>query len=156
MKAYRNLKDEVLTPDTGSTTIIDSRQMFIYGLSEFSSDLTLFASPVGSYTLNYDLHEQVFMGTGAYVYVMEGTSQKALYTVVLFGDLNGDGMIDESDDAIMANIISGTGDTSKFFVGGPFFTAADLNGDGKIDTADQTILTSRAIDQRGPSYNTAG
>lgn len=156
MKAHRNLKDEVLTPVSGSTTIIDSRQMFIYGLSEFSSDLTLFASPVGSYTLNYDLHEQVFMGTGAYVYVMEGTSQKALYTVVLFGDLNGDGMIDESDDAIMANIISGTGDTSKFFVGGPFFTAADLNGDGKIDTADQTILTSRAIDQRGPSYNTAG
>lgn len=156
MKAYRNLKNEVLTPVSGSTTIIDSRQMFIYGLSEFSSDLTLFASPVGSYTLNYDLHEQVFIGTGAYVYVMEGTSQKALYTVVLFGDLNGDGMIDESDDAIMANIISGTGDTSKFFVGGPFFTAADLNGDGKINTADQTILTSRAIDQRGPSYNTAG
>ena len=56
----------------------------------------------------------------------------------------------------MAGLVDGTGDTTGFFAGGPFFTAADLNGDGTIDAADQAILVSGNIDQRGPSYNTAG
>lgn len=156
MKAHRNLKDEVLTPDTGSTTVIDSRQMFIYGLEELAEDLVGYASPVGTYTLNYDLHGQAFLGTGAYVYVMDGTSQKALYTVVLFGDLNGDGEITADDQTIMNGLVDGTGDSTKFFAGGPFFTAADLNSDGKIDATDKAIMDAHiagtyTIDQTGHS-----
>lgn len=157
MKAYRNLKNEVLTPDTGSTTVVDSRQMFIYGLEELAEDLIGYASPVGTYTFDYDLHDQAFLGTGAYVYVMDGTSQKALYTVVIYGDLNGDGEITADDQTIMNGLVDGTGDTTGFFAGGPFFTAADLNGDGKIDALDKGILDAHiagtaTIDQRGPGY----
>lgn len=157
MKAYRNLKNEVLTPDTGSTTVVDSRQMFIYGLEELAEDLIGYASPVGTYTFDYDLHDQAFLGTGAYVYVMDGTSQKALYTVVIYGDLNGDGEITADDQTIMNGLVNGTGDTTGFFAGGPFFTAADLNGDGKIDALDKGILDAHiagtaTIDQRGPGY----
>ncbi len=158
MKAYRNLKNEVLTPDTGSTTVVDSRQMFIYGLMEFAGDLTGLASPVGTYSITYDLHGQAFLGTGAYVYVMDGTSQKALYTVVLFGDLNGDGMITADDQTILNGLVDGTGDKTGFFAGGPFFTAADLNSDGKIDATDKAIMDAHldpanpfTIDQTGHS-----
>lgn len=157
MKAYRNLKEEVLTVDTGSTAVIDSRQMFIYGLEEFVSDLSGHVSPVGSYTITYDLHDQVFMGTGAYAYVMDTKGvQKALYTVVLFGDLNGDGEITDVDQAIMNGLVDGTGDTTGFFAGGPFFTAADLNSDGKIDATDKAIMDAHiagtyTIDQTGHS-----
>lgn len=156
MKAHRNLKDEVLTPDSGSTTIIDSRRMFIYGLEELAGDLVGYASPVGTYTLNYDLHGQAFLGTGAYVYVMDGASQKALYTIVLFGDLNGDGEITDADQTIMNGLVDGTGDSTKFFAGGPFFMAADLNSDGKIDATDKAIMDAHiagtyTIDQTGHS-----
>lgn len=157
MKAHRNLKNEVLTPVSGSTTIIDSRQMFIYGLAPELFDLEGYASPVGSYALDYELHDQLYIGTGAYVYVMDGTSQKALYTVVLYGDLNGDGEITADDQTIMNGLVDGTGDQTGFFAGGPFFTAADLNGDGKIDALDKGILDAHiagtaTIDQRGPGY----
>lgn len=158
MKAHRNLKTEWIIPDDLIyNLIVDSRQMFIYGLEIGATDLIDegYAIVEDGVTLNYEMSGNV-LGTGSYVKVMQGSVQKALYTVVLFGDLNGDGAINAADDTIMAGLVDGTGDTTGFFVGGPFFTAADLNGDGKIDTADQMILTSREIDQRGPSYNTAG
>lgn len=156
MKAHRNLKDEVLTPVSGSTTIIDSRQMFIYGIAPELVDLENYISAVGTYTINYDLHGEITVGTGAYVYVMDGTSQKALYTVVLFGDLNGDGEITADDQTIMNGLVDGTGDSTKFFAGGPFFTAADLNSDGKIDATDKAIMDAHiagtyTIDQTGHS-----
>ena len=157
MKAHRNLKNEWIVPDDLYTVVVDSRQMFIYGLELGVTDLVEegYVSVDDGVTLTYEMSGNV-LGTGSYVKVMQGSVQKALYTVVLFGDLNGDGAINAADDTIMAGLVDGTGDTTGFFAGGPFFTAADLNGDGKIDMADQTILTSRQIDQRGPSYNTAG
>ena len=139
MKAYRNLKDEVLTVDTGSTAVIDSRQMFIYGLEELMLSLSGYVSPVGNYTIEIDMHDQFSLGTGAYVYVKQEAVQKALYTVVLFGDLNGDGEITDADQTIMNSLVSG-GDTAGFFAGGPFFTAADLNSDGQIDATDKAIM----------------
>ena len=153
MKAHRNLKDEVLTVDTGSTAVIDSRQMFIYGLEEFLPDLSGYVSPVGNYTIEIDMHDQFSLGTGAYVYVKQEAVQKALYTVVLFGDLNGDGEITDADQTIMNSLVSG-GDTAGFFAGGPFFTAADLNSDGQIDATDKAIMDAHiagtyVIDQTG-------
>lgn len=157
MKAYRNLKNEWIIPTADYNLIVDSRQMFIYGLDADSADLVEEeqATTVAGVTLSYEMSSDI-LGTGSYVKVMQGNVQKALYTVVYFGDLNGDGMINSADDTIMAGLVNGTGDTTGFFAGGPFFTAADLNGDGKIDAEDQAILTSRVIDQRGPAYNTAG
>lgn len=157
MKAYRNLKNEWIIPTAEFNLIVDSRQMFIYGLDADSADLVEEeqATTVAGVTLSYEMSSDI-LGTGSYVKVMQGNVQKALYTVVYFGDLNGDGAINAADDTIMAGLVDGTGDTTGFFAGGPFFTAADLNGDGKIDIADQAILTSRVIDQRGPAYSTAG
>lgn len=157
MKAHRNLKDEWIIPSEDYNLIVDSRQMFIYGLDADSADLVEEeqATTVAGVTLSYEMSSDI-LGTGSYVKVMQGNVQKALYTVVYFGDLNGDGAINAADDTIMAGLVDGTGDTTGFFAGGPFFTAADLNGDGKIDIADQAILTSRVIDQRGPAYSTAG
>ena len=61
----------------------------------------------------------------------------------------------------MNGLVDGTGNTTGFFAGGPFFAAADLNGDGKIDALDKGILDAHiagtaTIDQRGPAYSTVG
>lgn len=158
-KAFRNLKDQWIVPTADYTLIVDSRQMFIYGLDADSADLVEEgqATTLGGATLTYDMQGDI-LGTGSYVYVMQGDVQKALYTIVYFGDLNGDGAIDADDQAIMNGLVNGTGSTVGFFAGGPLFTAADLNGDGVIDEADKAILDAHVagtatIDQRGPAYN---
>lgn len=161
MKAHRNLKNQYLIPATDATTIVDSRQMFVYGLSEGLTNLDDYfaAMPIGL-TYAIEKYSGNSIGTGSYVRVStvtgSGMEQVALYTVIIYGDVNGDGYIDDADIDVLDAYIAGT-DTAKFFVGGPFFTAADLNGDGKIDAADREILQNYwdgegDIDQRGPGY----
>lgn len=152
MKAHRNLKDQWIVPTADSNLIVDSRQMFIYGLEEGVADLVAdeMATTVAGATLAYEMQGDA-LGTGSYIKVMSGGAQVALYTVVLFGDLNGDGVSgDAADIAVMDAYIAGTS-TIGFFAGGPFFTAADLNGDGVIDAADRAILAAGTYDQQGPS-----
>lgn len=156
MKAYRNLKNEWIIPTAEFNLIVDSRQMFIYGLEEGVADLVgdELATTVAGTTLVYDMQGDS-LGTGSYIRVMTGTgenqTQVALYTAVLFGDLNGDGVSgDSADIAVMDDYIN-NGNTTRFFAGGPFFTAADLNGDGKIDSLDRAILVAGTYDQQGPS-----
>ena len=156
MKAYRNLKNEWIIPTAEFNLIVDSRQMFIYGLEEGVADLVgdELATTVAGTTLVYDMQGDS-LGTGSYIRVMTGTgenqTQVALYTAVLFGDLNGDGVSgDSADIAVMDDYIN-NGNTTSFFAGGPFFTAADLNGDGKIDSLDRAILVAGTYDQQGPS-----
>lgn len=157
MKAHRNLKDEVLTPVSGSTTIIDSRQMFIYGLAVNQTNLNNFLETPSGITYEIEKYSGTNIGTGSYVKVYNGTEQVALYTVVLYGDVNGDGLIDMDDVDVLDAYVAGT-DTAKFFAGGPFFTAADLNQDGVInqDDADflsECLLYEVAIDQVNPSQS---
>lgn len=156
MKAHRNLKNEWIIPTAEFNLIVDSRQMFIYGLEEGVADLVgdELATTVAGTTLVYDMQGDS-LGTGSYIRVMTGTgenqTQVALYTAVLFGDLNGDGVSgDSADIAVMDDYIN-NGNTTRFFAGGPFFTAADLNGDGKIDSLDRAILVAGTYDQQGPS-----
>lgn len=147
MKAHRNLDMKaLLNPAPGSTTVIDNSRMFIYGIETEQFDLESYITPAGSYTINYDLHDAIFVGTGANVYVMDGSVEKANFTVVLFGDLNGDGEINADDRALMDGQVAGT----------PFFTAADLNSDGVVDATDMAIMDAHlagtyVIDQTGNS-----
>ena len=156
MKAHRNLKTEWIIPVDDSGFIVDSRQMFVYGLFEGAADIVGddLATVVAGATLTYEMGDT--LGTGSYVKVMSGGEQAALYTVILFGDLNGDGEITAADQAIMNGLVDGTGDSTSFFAGGPFFTAADLNSDGKIDATDKAIMDAHiagtyTIDQTGHS-----
>ena len=159
MKAYRNLKTEWIIPEEGSGLVVDSRQMFIYGFEEGMTDLVgdgMATTLVGA-ALDYDIQGDA-LGTGSYIKVMvlkdTDLEQVALYTAVLFGDLNGDGAIDAADQTILNGLVDGTGDWTGFFAGGPFFTAADLNSDGQIDATDKAIMDAHiagtyVIDQTG-------
>lgn len=159
MKAYRNLKTEWIVPDEFYTLIVDSRQMFIYGLEIGATDLVEegYAIVDDGVTLQY-VNDGDSIGTGSYIKVMvlkdTDLEQVALYTAVLFGDLNGDGAITAADQTIMNGLVDGTGDWTGFFSGGPFYAAADLNSDGQIDATDKAIMDAHiagtyVIDQTG-------
>ena len=88
------------------------------------------------------------MGTGDIVriYYADGT-RYAEWTVLIYGDTNGDGVISNSDRIKIRNHILGVSTLS-----GIYRTAADVNKDGKISNSDRilvrnSILGSSAITQ---------
>ena len=67
----------------------------------------------------------------------------ATYTVVLFGDVNGDGWYD-GRDAVTVNMIA-NGMLSREQVGEAVWMAADCNHDGKIDQSDVDLLNQAGV-----------
>lgn len=139
LKAERMLKPLTLTVPAGSTAIVDSRSMFIHGITESLASLDGYIAAASGYTLNVIRRSGSYVGTGSYVKVMNGDEQVAFYTVILYGDVNGDGVIDEDDFDIISNYLNGT-DTEQLFEGSPFATAADVDRDGAITQADYAII----------------
>ena len=139
LKAERMLKPLTLTVPAGSTAIVDSRSMFIHGITESLASLDGYIAAASGYTLNVIRRSGSYVGTGSYVKVMDGDEQVAFYTVILYGDVNGDGVINEDDADIINNYLNGT-DTEQLFEGSPFATAADVDRDGTITNADYAIL----------------
>ncbi len=67
-----------------------------------------------------------------------GTADSAAATVWVGGDVNGDGVVDGEDLALLRQFL-----TDDLPPGAPFDrAAADLDGDGRVDTVDLTILSS--------------
>jgi hypothetical protein len=83
-------------------------------------------------------------GTGAkvnlYVNAISTESPVAIYVVLIYGDVNGDGAIDAFD---MFNV-----DMAQYcglVLDGMYFTAADISGDDSINLADYTAIRSELV-----------
>ncbi|HOO26468.1 MAG TPA: dockerin type I domain-containing protein, partial [Clostridiales bacterium] len=83
------------------------------------------------------------------VRLMVNGSLRATYTVILFGDVNGDGNIDDGDGSLIVDvenhILNWNASPDKRY-------ASDLNADGAIDSSDAAFVTEvmnyvQAIDQ---------
>lgn len=83
------------------------------------------------------------MGTGSRVNVFYAEGLTLSYTLVLFGDVNGDGWYDGTD-AVVVNCLA-NGILSKEQVGEAAYTAADCNHDGSIDENDVALLEKAGI-----------
>ncbi|HQH64405.1 MAG TPA: hypothetical protein PLE55_12235, partial [Clostridiales bacterium] len=136
----------------GSTTIIDEQNGYIFGLKtgltmgEFESD---FVRINGNGRLNY-LTSDTF-GTGAVVQLVNNANEEIIgtYTIIIFGDVNGDGNIDSADAGLLVDIENWI---VEWPAGSVNYLAGDVNGDGNIDSGDSGILTDvenfmRDIDQ---------
>jgi hypothetical protein len=123
----------------GSTTIIDENRKYIYGLrkqlmcSKLESD---FLTVEGNGHLTYNM---TMVGTGMELNLVNDYTGEVVdtYTMLIYGDLNGDGYINSSDLPIMKGMVYGSEDASFTR---PEAFAADLNGDGDINNTDLTVL----------------
>jgi len=61
----------------------------------------------------------------------------ASYTIVIFGDVNGDGNIDSADADILVDVENWI---VEWPAGSENYLAGDINGDGNIDSGDAGIL----------------
>jgi len=118
------------------TPVVDTTRKYVYGLSTGGlvgdiynavggADVAVSPTSFGS-------------GTGTKIRVIFEGMVVATYTVVVFGDINGDGNIDDGDSGL---IIDNSNYYSNWNSKPEKKFAADLNGDGRIDGIDADIVS---------------
>ncbi len=122
----------------GSTTVIDRENNIIYGLSdEGLEDIEDYVVYEGG-VVEYEFLDEYF-GTGTVVnFVVDGEVYES-YTVVIFGDLNGDGVVDSYDYSVLAAMVNGDIEVEE---GSALYFAADIFVDGAVDAYDLSVISS--------------
>ncbi len=94
-----------LIPMEGSTTVIDDETMAIYGLDRYMTEATLrdsYLDVEGDGYFTVTPSKKTACGTGTVIELYDNVTGELLetYTIVIFGDLNGDSNINNSDYSI--------------------------------------------------------
>ena len=137
----------------GSTTVIDKDRGYIYGLkiSVTVNELnTVFLDVIGNGRLEYVYSG--FVGTGTVVNLVSNYTDEVLesYRIVIFGDVNGDGIVNSGDVSLMSSVASRT---YAFEAGSAEAFAADIVPDGAVNTSDLTV--EKAIAVKSINYDQA-
>lgn len=124
------------------TPVVNTARKFIYGLSQggFKIDNidTLGGATISVSPVKNSANIIMGTGTGTKVKLWFGSMNFTTYTVVVFGDVNGDGNMDDGDAGTVVdfeNYLYGTWATR-----GDLRYAADVNGDGNVTGADAGII----------------
>ena len=120
---------------TGSTTVINKELGYIYGLDIGLMDLEGYVEY--SKSVSYETPDGI--GTGMLLTTYRDGEEWETYTIIIFGDLNGDGVIDIYDASVLAAIVNGDMELEE---GHPILFAADLNGDTAVDIYDLAIINA--------------
>ena len=83
------------------------------------------------------------LGTGSTVTVSYGEDIDAEYTVLVFGDVNGDGLYDARDSVIVNCLLNGL--LTKEQVGETVYNAADCDHDGIITENDVYLIEQAGL-----------
>lgn len=131
----------MLAAKAGSTTVMDRNNGLLYGLQpgmNVSELLTQYLEPAPP---NTDIVVTGSMGTGTKVELIDLGSGATLdsITILIFGDVNGDGNIDTSDAGLIIDYENFLLDWDPV-TDAVLFKAADLNGDGNVDSSDAGII----------------
>ncbi|MEI6578318.1 MAG: dockerin type I domain-containing protein, partial [Eubacteriales bacterium] len=141
IEAYKQLilLTGCILPADGSGTVVDLLNGFIYGLAPGSGAPGKVKAAPG-YSLLFH-NGPNGPGTGSTVEALPKTGKAAsvFYTVVIYGDVNGDANIDSIDAGIVVDY------ENKFISWEKLTNAAnieagDVNGDGNIDSTDAGII----------------
>lgn len=123
------------------TGVVDTENGYVYGVVAGETDLTLFFT-VENGTFEMVANEGGYTnGTGATLVVKDTKGNEvATYTLVVFGDVNGDAEITATDANIVRNAsLGGTID------GAAYLYAADSNGDADVTATDANIVRNASL-----------
>ena len=132
-----------LVPNKEYTGVVDSVRNYVYGVPAgvTTEDFKEFFSVING---SFDIiaNEAGYTnGTGATLVVKdENGNEITTYTLIIFGDVNGDGTVTATDANIIANAtVGGTID------GDAYNYAADTNGDAAVTATDANIVTNTTV-----------
>ena len=141
--AIANFESAVSEPVLGGieTGVVDTENGYVYGVVAGETDLTLFFT-VENGTFEMKANEGGYTnGTGATLVVKDTKGNEvAQYTLVVFGDVNGDGTVTGADYGVVMNASLG-GEIE----GEPNTFAADVNGDGSVTGADYGVVMNASL-----------
>ena len=137
------------TPPAGNVTltgknggVVDTARDYVYGVPAGTADVTTYLQTTGHVVVEANAKGNK-NGTGATIKLFESSSSSspvATYTLIIFGDVNGDGFA-KGDDA---SIIASSANFVTTALTGVEAFAADLNGDGFAKGDDASTLSSFA------------
>lgn len=130
---------ELIFAKTGTSTVIDKTDKYIYGLTAGISSLENYITVLDGYT--YSVSGKI--GTGTVVEVCKNDVVIDTYAVIIFGDVNGDGWYDGTDAVIVSCIANGM--LIQEQAGSVICFAADCNHDGLIDENDVALLEQAGV-----------
>ena len=121
---------------------IDFANDLIYGLDVGCVSLDDYSNLlISSYSWSYTISDGR-LGTGSKAVLTRGSTYSE-YTIVIFGDVNGDGWYDGTDSIIVSCIANGL--LTAEDVSEAAYKAADCNHDGVIDSLDVGILRKAGL-----------
>jgi hypothetical protein len=135
--------DLVLNTAYDSNAVIDKTNMVVYGFDVGMSTTAelkqkVVASGAGSLKVEFT---EYGLGTGSKINVVVDDAIVKTYSVVIFGDVNGDALIDSND----FSDISSVSVSLKDYTDDCLIFAADVNGDSVVDVIDAGIVFSVAV-----------
>lgn len=132
------------------SVVLDYDNGVIYGLAEGLNTLDGYVEVTDGYieytTFDPNTGEPIpanFVGTGTHITFMgdDGTNLGEFF-VVIFGDYNGDGLVEMEDSAYFNSIANF--EILDYFESTYLFMACDVNGDGAVDTMDSADIKAVA------------
>lgn len=137
---YGKIKPEIEF-DLTTTVIHNPKKGYVYGLDEGFADIASYITvKEGTGTAEF-VPTALGNGTGSVfnVYTLDSVLYKS-YTVILFGDINGDCKID-GQDAVLARCV----ENGMIELDTPVKYAADVDSDGDIAESDALEISEQAI-----------
>jgi len=124
-----------LFEENQESTVINYETKTIYGLEEGVYDLEGYVEYEGC-VLEYNPTAFGF-GTGTKVDIVKDGEVVDTYTIIIFGDINGDGYVDSFD---VPDVMAFVNYNSQYESGSVQEMAADINGDGFVDESDLFLI----------------
>lgn len=149
---WSELEIKLVIPE-GATTVIDPDRRFVYGLKAGITQEELkteYLNVIGNGSLVVDGNGAI--GTGTKVRLVNNDTGDTIqeFEIVIFGDINGDGLINSTDYTRMRRITAGLEQVSFNTADG---FACDLSNDGDINSTDLTFM--RAVSSQLYRYDQA-
>lgn len=115
-----------------TTGYVDDANGYVYGVDIGAADVASYFAATNNGSVKVVENEQgVTNGTGAKVQLLKSNGELYKeYTLIIFGDVNGDGAVSAADYGAVKNVVLGS------TLSGVYAFAADVNGDSAISAAD--------------------
>lgn len=128
-----------LVAKAGTTGVVDSANKYVYGVAAGTPAADYFEATNGG-TLEWAVGDATSEdGTGATVTLKDASGAVVdTYTLIVFGDLNGDGNVDSTDSATIMQSVARIAELTEIQT-----FAGDLNADGNCDSTDSASIMQK-------------